>query len=193
MMERIAAETGASVIVSQHTNKAATAANSAGKRGDLVQESIRGSSAFTNAARWQLNLAPLRDRDCKTMAIDEQERHLYLEAKVTKKNFGPPEAAFYMKRGEHGILRRVIPLTSTDERKQILEKVIAIIADEEAKGNRYTKRTFVDKHSKLWIGFGPKKLEDLLDQAIKEKQLHVLLEKNLRGREVTYLSAKTTP
>lgn len=192
LMERIAAETGASVIVSQHTNKAATAANSAGRRGDLVQESIRGSSAFTNAARWQLNLAPLRDRDCKTMGIDEQERHLYLEVKVTKKNFGPPETAFYLKRGEHGILTRVIPLTSTDERKQILEKLIGIIADEEAKGKRYTKRTFVDKHSKLWVGFGRKKLEELLDQAIKEKELHVLPEKNCQGREVAYLSTKAT-
>lgn len=193
LMERIATETGASVIVSQHTNKAAAAANGAGRKGDLVQEAIRGSSAFTNAARWQLNLAPLRDRDCKALDVGEEERHLYLEAKVTKKNFGPPERSFYMKRGEHGILKRVISSTSADEKKEILEKVMGIIADEEAKGKRFTKRAFLESHSKRWNGYGPAKLAKLLDQAIKEGQLVVVTGKNVRGREVAYLSAKTTP
>src|SRR5208282_3408038 len=86
LIERLAIETGATVLVSHHSNKS----SGTGKE-SLIQHAGRGSTAFTDAVRWQMNLARVNESEWQRLGINEEEVKRYLVGRVVKKNLGPPE------------------------------------------------------------------------------------------------------
>jgi hypothetical protein len=189
LLERLAKETGATVLASQHTNKAA----GTGKE-SLIQHAIRGSTGFTNAARWQLNLARVNPDEWRNLGIRQDEVNRYLVCKVVKKNLGPPENHFYLKRDANGTLRRAVVKEGVSERdKEVAAEVIGLLCGIcERDGKRYTKRSFARDFAKheRWPDYGSHKLEKIIDHALDEGLLSVEEGKNPKGVTVDYLSAR---
>ncbi|MGA2938854.1 MAG: bifunctional DNA primase/polymerase [Syntrophobacteraceae bacterium] len=189
LLEHLAQETGATVLASQHTNKA----SGIGQK-SLTQHAIRGSSGFTNAARWQLNLARVDPSEWRSLGIPQSEINRYIVCRVVKKNMGPPEDCFYLKHDENGTLRRVLVKRAlTDQDKEVLTDILDKIAErEQAGGKRYTKRTFGRDFSKYkqWPDYGARKLERLIDYALEEGLLCLEPGRNPQGVTVDYLSAQ---
>jgi hypothetical protein len=101
--ELVARKTGAAVLVLHHTNKGSMAQGA-----DQTQAAARGSSAFTDGVRWQMNLATLTKEEASTAGIPEDQRFGYLSARVTKNNYAPPQLApVFLKRTEYGYLQKV--------------------------------------------------------------------------------------
>jgi len=184
LLERIAQETGATVLCAHHTNKAA----GYGKKA-LVQESIRGASGLTNAARWQLNLARLDKSEVVKDSIDPSESHRYIVAQVTKKNVGPPEQYFYLRRDSEGVLRKVdVTERAKDKDLIVQDQVIRKIDSLESDGIRYTKAKFSDVFKGQFFGYGRDRLKNSIDDAILKGLIQAIPVKNRNGNTVDVLS-----
>jgi hypothetical protein len=158
-MERIrAAIPGATVLIVHHTNKW-----SSGNE-DRSQNDARGSSAFSDNIRWQMNLAPLNKKE--TGCVPAGERHMYLSATVTKSNYAPPQPTLYLKRGEGGILLKA-DLAERVKRKEetiTLQIVQKIAASEDQFSARSFANTFCGEGG--IFGIGQNKLVQCVNQAI---------------------------
>ncbi len=140
LLERICRDTGASVIMAHHTSK--------GKGDQLLPNAGRGASAFLGAVRWQLNLAALsHEQAAKDLGITDPEGS-YLTGRVSKKNYGPAEEAFYLHRGEGGVLlrtdnpREIAVLNEQQRQEQLIQLIIADLAAMELKEEKATAITY---------------------------------------------------
>jgi RecA-family ATPase len=135
--EFIARETGATVLLLHHANKASSSGE------DQHQGASRGSSALTDGVRWQMNLAALTDKQAKVLALENAVRHEYLAAKVTKNNYGPSGETVFLHRETHGVLafhnQQETQRTSELERLKLL---VATIREQAAAGKPYSKSSF---------------------------------------------------
>lgn len=136
-LERLAAATGATVLVIHHVNKWS------GRDGEQVQEAARGSSAFTDGVRWQMNLAGVTTAEAKEFSIPEEERGYYLTATVTKNNYAPPQPKVFLKRGDGGVLSAA-QLTSkkAQQNADLSMRVLDLIREEAKRGALYSKAKF---------------------------------------------------
>jgi phage/plasmid primase-like uncharacterized protein/RecA-family ATPase len=157
LLERITAETGATVIVCHHTGKGA--ALGADKKfsldAALHQDAMRGASALTGAARWQLNLVTLPAKDARgIIGATEAGPGQYLAAKVAKKNYGPPEDAFFLRRGEGGVLVPVEARRTAEDRDlqaRLVERIAAEVRAREKGGmDPLTMKTLADVFPSRW-------------------------------------------
>ena len=101
-LERLSAAIGATVLVAHHVNKWS------GRDREQLQEAARGSSAFTDGVRWQMNLAAMTPAEAKEFAVPEEERGFYLTATITKNNYAPPQPKVFLRRGEGGVLSAAV-------------------------------------------------------------------------------------
>lgn len=101
-IEQIAKDTGAAVIVAHHTNKAATL-NGLGDQ----QQAIRGSSALTDAIRWQANLLKMSVKEADELGVDSDERGYFLRLEIVKSNYVPPQPTVWLRRLQNGVLKHV--------------------------------------------------------------------------------------
>lgn len=85
------------VLVAHHTNKWSTTTG----QGDRAGAS-RGSGAFTDALRWQLNLSALDDELAVEYGIDKGDVRQYVRLDLSKANYVPPQAPVVLKRGQGG-------------------------------------------------------------------------------------------
>lgn len=140
LLEQLAQETGAAVLVNHHVGKGAGYDRNGNFNVDAAMspDVIRGASAITGAARWQLNLFSLDAKTARKELKDPAAKNgEYLVARVSKKNYGPPESKFYLQRGEGGVL---CPVAVPDEEEkkelfeQLTEKIIAVVRDREEAG-----------------------------------------------------------
>lgn len=192
LLERIANETGATVVFSQHISKAA--ANNSGLKG-LHQGAARGSTGFTNAARWQLQLVTPSNDDAKKHGLDQNNLNSYLGARVVKKNVGPPEDVFFLRRDHNGILLLFdTPVSPGSEDDQVVAAIVDKVSELEAAGlrNSYTADTLVRKFAGVWEGFGKTKLERAVQKALAEGKISLVKSKNKSGREVKYLGVASS-
>jgi RecA-family ATPase len=189
LLERIANETGATVLVSQHTNKVAGRGRAA-----LVQESIRGSSGFTNAARWQMNLAKLDESEAKALAVNEDDLQRVLIGQVSKKNVGAPENAFFLRRDNYGILRKVeLSKNQDDSDELVLGAVVQKLAELDALGVHHTKRTFCRAFNKVWRDYSTRKLDEVLNTAVSRGLLYLVERKTGKGIKAQFLHLEPDP
>jgi regulatory protein RepA len=191
LLENLSNETGAATLLSHHNSK------EGGKLTGLAamtQHSIRGCTAFTNAARWQMNLAYLdKEKDLRRLKIDPDDFHKYLVAKVVKKNLGPPERHFYLKRSEGGTLRLVqLSESLTDGDRNVLESIKAIILKDAsgAIGKRYTIGTLSKASERHWEGYGRRRVSALIAKAIGIGELGLIPSKNNNGMDIETLVVK---
>lgn len=101
--QRIAANEPCAVIAAHHTNKLSTL-NGMGERAGAA----RGSAAFTDGVRWQLNLSGLDEQLAAQYGIAVEDRHGYIRADVAKANYIAPRPPQVLRREAVGVLSLVV-------------------------------------------------------------------------------------
>ncbi|MDM0108680.1 helicase RepA family protein [Variovorax sp. J22R24] len=104
LLQQLATRSGAAVIAAHHTNRASTNEGNADQAG-----AARGSTALSDAARWQANLwrptpAILKQYD---IAADDVSRYVCLN--IAKANYMAPRPLSLLQRVEGGVLAVVPP------------------------------------------------------------------------------------
>jgi RecA-family ATPase len=136
-LEQVREQTGATVLVAHHTNKWS------GNSDEQSQGAARGSSAFSDGVRWQMNLKPLNKTAAKERGVPEQMRRHYLEAEIVKNNYGPPSEPILLHRGDGGFLDKItIEQVGAVHKQQDLLVVRDLLRQELAKGIRHTRTSF---------------------------------------------------
>jgi RecA-family ATPase len=196
MLEALAQETGAAVLVSHHTRKADK--NSKSYKTALEAEAMRGASAFIGAARWQMNLTTLTSEESKKIIGDRHpEPGQYLAGRTCKKNYGKPESEFFLERGVGGVLRPVAPaktITTPDPAGQIRGKIIETIQELADQEKKTTAKQLRDLHRKKWITDGApsatrEMTQAVIDQMVMDGDLVEVRETSPNGRTpATYLT-----
>jgi RecA-family ATPase len=189
LLERICKETGATVIFSHHTNKAATNPNESSYNA-LFQGAMRGASGFTNASRWQLNFTSLKASEVKEIGGDATKYFNYICGQVVKKNVGPPEEKFYLQRIDNGVLRHFQPIFQKDVKDDlVLDMVIAELIQLNGKGERITQSQFPKTYAGLFNGYGNTKLGRVIDNGISKGRIEVRQEKGGNRKMTDYIYA----
>jgi len=98
IFEQIAKGTGASVLLLHHENKSGMRDTDAGA------SAVRGASALVDNCRYVMRLQTMTPDDAKKRDLDDDERRFYVRASLEKTNYGPPQAAAWLKRCEGGVL-----------------------------------------------------------------------------------------
>jgi len=99
ILERLAREVGAAVLVLHHTSKAAAL----GGLG-LSQQASRGASALTDNCRWQLNLQTMAPDDAQKRGMTDAERRQWVCLDFSKINYAAPQPQRWLRRGCNGVL-----------------------------------------------------------------------------------------
>ena len=102
VLEALARHTGAAVIVAHHVSKASMF--------NAVTDSAaasRGSSALTDAVRWQANLSGMSEAVARKHRLSGQHKS-YACLDFSKANYIAPEPPMWLKRLEGGVLTRTI-------------------------------------------------------------------------------------
>jgi len=107
-LERLAAESGASVLFLHHTSKSAVVNGQA-----TLQQAARGSSVLVDNARWSAFLAPMTEQDARSFGVPAAERANYVRWNISKQNYGAPLADIWYRRDEGGVL---VPVKFTASR-----------------------------------------------------------------------------
>ena len=117
-VEKLALETGASVVLVSH------AAKSVQYQTEIGSHNSRGSGALTDALRLEMLLRGMTAKEAKPLGIREFERQRFVRFQVTKANRLPPEEMrprwFY--RGDAGVLSPVAVETPIEAGKHIKPK-----------------------------------------------------------------------
>jgi hypothetical protein len=164
--ELIAKRTGATVLILHHANKGSMVQGA-----EQNQSAARGSSAFTDGIRWQMNLATISDKDAKTFGIPDGQRGWYMSARVTKNNYAPPQTgAVFLKRGAHGYLGKVEPEQVTGSGMPDYLKVADLVAQNDG---QLTSNTFIQRFGGEGgpLGMGDKKTRKLIEDCIERGTL----------------------
>lgn len=103
VLESLAKRTDAAVIAAHHMNKGAAFAGTA----DAASAS-RGSSALTDAVRWQLNLSLMTEQEAAAFGMSS-ERKSYVKLDYAKTNYAAPQPTIWLKRLDGGALIQAIP------------------------------------------------------------------------------------
>lgn len=102
-MEKIALETGCSIIFLHHANKIAALSGA----GDMQQAS-RGSSVLVDNIRWQAFLAGMTKTEADAMGVDDSQRGYFVRFGISKANYGAPFSERWFRRHEGGILKPAV-------------------------------------------------------------------------------------
>lgn len=190
MLEALAQETGAAVMVSHHTRKA-------GKDGTyktaLDAESLRGASAFTGAIRWQMNITTMSKEEArKVIGVGSPAQGQFLAARVCKKNYGPPEDEFFLERGDGGVLRPCIPSAEIAQRDKVeilKEKIVETIGQLDDQGKGVTKKQLGDVWPAKWKAEGladvtKTLVRSVVDMMLMDGELEEVEKMSPNGRNV---------
>lgn len=98
-LERLAKETGASVLYLHHTSKAAVLNGQA-----TLQQAARGASVLVDNARWVSYLAVMTEVEARQFGVPIGEYERYVRWNISKQNYGPAQEDHWYKRDEGGVL-----------------------------------------------------------------------------------------
>ena len=163
-LERLAKATGATVLVIHHVNKWS------GRENEQMQEAARGSSAFTDGVRWQMNLAVMTQTEAKEFGVADDERSFYVTATITKNNYAPPQPKVIFRRGEGGVLSTVQLISNKQKvTEDLASRTIELLRSECKRGALYSKSGFEAEFGGLGnvLDVGRVALRKLLDELIK--------------------------
>ena len=99
VLQRVACRTNSALLAAHHANKW----SSANGQGDRAAAS-RGSGAFTDAVRWQMNLSELDEASNLAGRIHKDDIRHYVRLDLAKTNYLPPQPPVVLKRGDSGLL-----------------------------------------------------------------------------------------
>lgn len=117
-MEKIAAETGCSIIFIHHTSKSASMSGLGG-----MQQASRGSSVLVDNTRWAgflqgMSASDANGKFCDNISIGENDWKLFVQFGVSKPNYGPPLSGQWYKRSANGVLTPVTIESAAKPRQQ---------------------------------------------------------------------------
>lgn len=117
-VEKLAIQTGASVVLVSH------AAKSVQYQNEIGSHYSRGSGALTDALRLEMLLRVMTTKEARSFGIQEDDRQNYVRFQVTKANRLPPSAmkARWFMRAEAGVLTPAALEVSLDSGVRITEK-----------------------------------------------------------------------
>jgi hypothetical protein len=175
-LERLRTATGATVLIAHHTNKSSSLASGQN------QNAARGSAAFTDGIRWQMNLQVVSEKRAGSLMLPKEHRRHYIEAEIVKNNYGPPIEPILLHREDGGFLVPVeIKTISANTDDGVLAEVVGILRKEMLKDKRYTRTSFEEKfggeNGPLHIG--KTRLRSLLGYWVRSGKLHVTSKKEL--------------
>lgn len=98
MIEAICRRKGVAFLILHHVNKASSAPGAS-----TAQQAARGSSALTDNARWQTNLATMTEAEAQARGVND-DRKRWVQVDLTKGNYGPPIEGRWLWRGDGGVL-----------------------------------------------------------------------------------------
>lgn len=125
-LETIAQRTGATVMVSHHTNKGSYQAD-----GDPSQGAARGASALTDGLRWQMNLGRPSQKQLDSIGISNQHAGRYVTATVTKTNYSAFPEPVILERLDGGYLSAVSASSAQQaQQTQAIMRVLQVIANQ---------------------------------------------------------------
>lgn len=161
VLEYVSKQAGAAVIVVHHANKASM------QGGEQTQAASRGSSAFSDGIRWQMNLSAMTKEEAKAHGIPEDQRQMYLSATVTKNNYAAPAAPVFLRRMSGGFLVKADLAEKVKRKEQttVLQVVQKISSSRES----YSSRSFTEAFGGTTnlFGIGQNKLGGFVNQAIE--------------------------
>lgn len=168
--EILAQETGATVLIVHHVNKASISAQ------DSSQAAVRGSSAFTDGVRWQMNMNVMSSAEAKKFGVPDNHRKSYVKAVVTKNNYAPPQSedVWLELTAPNGILHAAELFTASDcKAEDSISKIIKQIEKDAANGKEFSKSAFAKEYggSSNIFKIGDKGLRGLIEQAIEKGNL----------------------
>jgi hypothetical protein len=138
-LEYLAQSTGATVLIAHHSGKGASSAKEAD------QNASRGASALTDGIRWQMALTPLTGGITGYASIPQDQRHLYLEARLVKTNYTAPQPPVLLRRCPDGYLEAISVPQSVQTDATLVEVLHTLHSS--AKG--LTARQFESLHGGL--------------------------------------------
>ena len=134
-LERLRAATGATILVVHHVNKGSRDAK------EVSQNASRGSSGMTDGARWQMNLNNINDSNGRTWGLEAERHKYFLQASVTKSNYGPHHDPFLIHRGDGGVLT----LIRGNKTECLLDRIVDILQTERGHERYYSATEFENK------------------------------------------------
>jgi RecA-family ATPase len=95
VVNHIAQETGASVLVLAHTPK------SANQKDESDASMVSGSTAFVDQARGAWILSAMREQEAKKFNLSNEDRRQYVSLAIVKNNYGPSGDVYWFQRTSH--------------------------------------------------------------------------------------------
>ena len=175
-LERAREQTSATVLVAHHTNKWSS------KGDEQDQTASRGSSAFSDGVRWQMNLLPLNKKAAKARGIPERIRRQYLDAEIVKNNYGPPTEPVLLRRADGGFLEVVtIEQAGAARDEEILRAVRELLREDWVDGVGHTRNSFEETHGGESgpLKIGKNALRSMLGKWVKDGKLTLNSKKQL--------------
>ena len=165
IVNRIAVETGAAVLVLAHTQKSAHTA----EQSDASM--VAGSTAFVDHARGAWVLSTMRQNEARTFNVSEDDRHSYVSLTIVKANLGPQGEVHWFRRVPFDSIALLEPVTlnaaavATKQKASLQATIISIVRSH---AGQFSKTSFREAQSGTRGPLGASKrdvgaaIEDLL-------------------------------
>lgn len=190
-VEELCLEFGCNVVFVHHTSKntGALATDAKELAAGLEQTALRGFTAATGAARWQLNMMSMsKNLAAKIIGPETANRPdgCFVALRVSKKNCGTPESTVYAERGPQGLLCRVEPSQQEKKAQGVEDDAAQLVAEVRRRAEEKLEPLPASKGGRVVFGWGEARNDYATQKAIDEGFL--ARGKKLRGKgEVLFL------
>ena len=166
-LERVAAGTGATVLIAHHVNK------SSRNDEDAHQGAARGSSAFSDGVRWQMQLHSLSSTKAKSFSVTPESKYRLLEAAITKNNYGKLQPPVTLYREDDGYITSA---RSTSVPMTLEDRIFAIVQRESQIGKFYSPNQFENQFGGTdeEIKIGKNKVRGAIKEMLDAKRIFKL-------------------
>lgn len=173
-LEKLAQQTGATVMLAHHANK-----NSSASGSEVSQSASRGASALTDGLRWQMNLNRPTDSQANALNLPKDALGSYVAATVTKTNYSAIPAPVLLERGQDGYLCAVnATQAQNDTENKAILAVMRVLNDQP---KPISARRLEDHHGGLQntLKMSKQRVREVLDRAIERGYLEAVERKPL--------------
>ena len=159
-LEKLAQQTGATVLLAHHASKFSTGSN------DVSQSASRGASALTDGLRWQMNLNRPTDTQANKFNLPTDALSNFVVATVTKTNYSAIPEPVLLERGQDGYLSAVNAAQAKNNAEQAaIVRLLRVLDDV---GKPISARTLEDRHGgvKNTLKMAKQRVRDVLKDAV---------------------------
>lgn len=102
-IEQLNRKVGCATLILHHANKSSVL------NGNSTAQGIRGSSAWSDNARWQANMAVMSEAELSNYEVDHDNRKSWVKLDLVKCNHIATTHDIWLKRDENGVLTGQVP------------------------------------------------------------------------------------